>query len=216
MGKPIFVDHNNTNPERARGVIVDSKFRVLDHKTAAGDDYWNSHEVDPEHLPASEVELLLEVDADQYPKFAKQILDGDLDGFSMGANVEYTKCSHCGNEAHDPSEFCSHVKLKGIDHDIKTADGKRVSKKSYENCYKCAFFEISGVFEPADDTALAREVRAGFDQSPSPDPTALDQGGVESGNGEMATRLPDPVRTLNRRNEIEQRALGLLNGEYGY
>lgn len=204
VGKPIFVDHNNTDPKKARGVIVDSKFRVLDHKTASGDEYWDSHDVDPEHLPPAEVELLLEVDADQYPKFAKQILDGDLDGFSMGANVEYTKCSHCGNVAHDPSEFCSHVRMKGAHHDIKTADGHRVSKKSYENCYKCAFFEISGVFEPADETALAREVRAG-----------MDPGGAESGNMLSPVSQPDPVRTLNRRQEIENRAMALMN-EYGY
>src|SRR3954451_6518407 len=27
-GKPVFVDHNNSNPERARGVIVDAKLHV--------------------------------------------------------------------------------------------------------------------------------------------------------------------------------------------
>lgn len=181
VGKPIFVDHNNSNPRRARGVIVDSKFRVLDQRTAAGDDYWTNPDVDPEHLPASEAELLLEVDAKQYPKFAKAILNGELDGFSMGANVEYTKCSHCGNVAHDPAEFCSHVMMKGAHHDIKTADGKRVSKKSYENCYKCAFFEISGVFEPADETALAREVRSGI----------IHEGELYAGPG---TELADPAR----------------------
>lgn len=159
-GKPIFVDHNNTDPEKGRGVIVDSKFRVLDQKTASEDKYWKSADVDKEHLPASEVELLLEVDSKAYPKFAKAIRDGDLDGFSMGANVEYTKCSHCGNVAHDAGEFCSHVLMKGANHDIKTAEGRRVSKKSYENCYGVGFFEISGVFDPADETALAREVRA--------------------------------------------------------
>ena len=206
VGKPIFVDHNNTDPKKARGVIVDSKFRVLDQKTASGDDYWDSGDVDPEHLPPSEVELLLEVDAKEYPKFAKQILDGDLDGFSMGANVEYTKCSHCGNVAHDPSEFCSHVRMKGATHDIKTADGKRISKKSYENCYKCAFFEISGVFEPADETALAREVKAGFGGQSLDDP-----GGVETGNGLFGVRQPDPVRSLNRRQEIENHAMMLMN-----
>src|SRR4051812_38050257 len=26
MGKPIFIDHHNSDPSRARGVIVDSKF----------------------------------------------------------------------------------------------------------------------------------------------------------------------------------------------
>lgn len=165
VGKPIFVDHNNTDPRRGRGVIVDSKFRILDQKTAAADDYWKSADVDPEHLPASEIELLLEVDAKQYPKFAKAIRNGDLDGFSMGANVEYTKCSHCGNEAHDPTEFCSHVLMKGAHHDFKdSSTGKRISKRSYENCYGCGFFEISGVFDPADETALAREVRASIEK----------------------------------------------------
>lgn len=186
VGKPIFVDHNNTNPKRGRGVIVDSKFRVLDQHTASQDDYWKSSDVDPEHLPASEIELLLEVDAKQYPKFAKAIKDGHLDGFSMGANVEYTKCSHCGNEAHDPAEFCSHVLMKGAHHDYKTADGKRISRKSYENCYGCGFFEISGVFDPADETALAREVRASVEkESIAIDPYSDSDEGIT---------VPDPAR----------------------
>lgn len=91
LGKPIFVDHNNSNPDRARGVIVDSKFNVLDQKTSAKDDkYWNSDTVDPEHLPPTEVELLLEVDAKSFPKLAKAIVNGDIDGFSMGCFVPGT------------------------------------------------------------------------------------------------------------------------------
>jgi hypothetical protein len=199
VGKPIFVDHNNTNPDRGRGVIVDSKFRVLDQKTAASDDYWKSADVDPEHLPASEIELLLEVDAKEYPKFAKAIRDGDLDGFSMGANVEYTKCSHCGNEAHDPSEFCSHVLMKGAHHDHKTADGKRISKRSYENCYGCGFFEISGVFDPADETALAREVRASTKEAMLPD---------------GANQAVDPLSTPM--DESDKKQADYLVNHYGY
>jgi hypothetical protein len=198
VGKPIFVDHNNSNPKRGRGVIVDSKFRVLDQHTAAGDDYWKSSDVDPEHLPASEVELLLEVDAKQYPKFAKAIREGALDGFSMGCNVEYTKCSHCGNVAHDAADFCSHVLMKGAHHDIKTADGQRINKKSYENCYGCGFFEISGVFDPADETALAREVRAsvlkeGIAYGPGPD-------------GEFGEK-PDPARQHDLEAELRAEEL---------
>jgi hypothetical protein len=194
VGKPIFVDHNNSNPKRGRGVIVDSKFRVLDHKTAAGDDYWKTADVDPEHLPASEVELLLEVDAKQYPKFAKSILNGDLDGFSMGCNVEYTKCSHCGNVAHDAADFCSHVLMKGAHHTMKTADGNRVSRKSYENCYGCGFFEISGVFEPADETALTREIRAGVIHE-----------GIAVGENEGVT-IPDPARP-NQEQQVSDLAM---------
>lgn len=159
LGKPVFVDHNNSNPDRARGAIVDSKFNVLDQKTSANDEYWTSADADPEHLPAAEVELLLEIDAKSFPKLAKAIVSGDIDGFSMGCDVDYSKCSHCGHEASTPDEYCSHIQMKGAEHDFKTADGHKTSKKSYENCYGIKFFEISAVFDPADETALAKEIR---------------------------------------------------------
>lgn len=90
VGKPIFVDHHNSNPKKARGVIRDAKLNVLDHKTAALDSYWSSFEVDAEHLPATEIELLLEVDAKSFPRLAKAIISGELDGFSMGCFVPGT------------------------------------------------------------------------------------------------------------------------------
>lgn len=163
VGKPIFVDHHNSDPSKARGVIVDAKLNVLgDGKTSStGDDYWDKGDADPEHMPPTEIELLLEVDAKSFPKFAKAIKDGDLDGFSMGCDVEKSKCSHCGNEATNPSEYCDHIQAKGASFDfVDSKTGKKTSKKSYENCYGIGFFEISGVFDPADETALAKEVRA--------------------------------------------------------
>lgn len=163
IGKPIFVDHNNSDPKRARGVIVDAKLNVSPHdKESSLDPYYSSDSLDPEHLPPTEVELLLEVDAKSFPKFAKAIRSGDLDGFSMGCDVERSKCSHCGHEATNPDEYCSHILMKGANHDYKTAEGKRISRKSYENCYGIHFFEISGVFDPADETALTKEIRAGL------------------------------------------------------
>jgi hypothetical protein len=160
VGKPIFVDHNNHNPEHTRGAIVDSAFNVLDHKTAAAsDDYWGGDDVDPEHFPPAEVELLLEVDAQEYPKFAEKIANGDIDGFSMGCDVDYSKCSHCGHEASSPDDYCSHIVMKGATHTFESGSKKGKTGRSYENCYGIKFFEISGVFDPADETALAKEVR---------------------------------------------------------
>jgi hypothetical protein len=160
VGKPVFVDHHNSDPKRARGVIVDAALNVLDHKTAAeGDSYWGSSTVDPEHLPPTEVELLLEIDAENFPKLAKAIIDGDIDGFSMGADVEYSKCSHCSHIASSPSEFCKHIKTKGAEYDYVTADGTRTSRKTYENCFLPRFFELSAVFDPADETALTKEIK---------------------------------------------------------
>lgn len=91
IGKPIFVDHHNSDPKKARGVIVDAKLNVLDHRTASkDDDYWGGSDIDSEHMPPTEVELLLEVDADSFPKLAEAIVSNDLDGFSMGCFVAGT------------------------------------------------------------------------------------------------------------------------------
>jgi hypothetical protein len=169
LGKPHFVDHHNSDPKRARGVVVDSKFHVLPQKTAATDDYWGSEDVDPEHFPPSEVELLVEVDAQEFPKYAKAIVDGDIDGFSMGCDVDYSKCSHCGHQASSPDEYCSHIVMKGAEHTIESGRKQGKTGRSYENCYGIKFFEISGVFDPADETALAREVRAGVYKESQPE-----------------------------------------------
>lgn len=161
VGKPIFVDHHNSDPKKARGVIVDAKLNVMPiEKEASLDPYYSSGDLDKEHTPPTEVELLLEVDAKTFPHLAKDIKNGDIDGFSMGCDVEHSKCSHCGNIASNPDEYCSHIIMKGASHDYKTAEGKRVSRKSYENCYGIKFFEISAVFDPADETALTKEIRA--------------------------------------------------------
>jgi len=166
LGKPIFVDHHNSNPERARGVIVDAKLHVDDHKTASLDPYYSSDGVDRDHLPGTWVELLLEVDAKSFPRLAKAIVEGSksadtgIDGFSMGADVQRSECNICKNSATSPDEYCNHIKMKGAHFDyVNPKTGKKESRKSYENCFGVQFFEISAVFDPADETALLKEVR---------------------------------------------------------
>jgi len=195
LGKPNFVDHNNSDPKRARGVVVDTKLRVLPkERISSKDDYWNSDSLDPEHAPPTEVELLIEIDSKRFPAYARAVRSGDLDGFSMGCDVEKSKCSHCGHVATNPDEYCSHIIMKGGFHDYKTAEGKRISRKSYENCYGIKFFEISGVFDPADETALAREIRAGVQKEGhesnfikgSPEPGDDQYFGGEAGSAKKA------------------------------
>jgi len=165
LGKPIFVDHHNSDPSRARGVIVDAKLHVDDHKTAAQKDSYY-RDAPANHTPPTWVELLLEVDAKSFPKLAKAIIDGSrnakngIDGFSMGCDVERSVCNICKNSATTPDEFCNHVKMKGAYFDYIDENGHKTSKKSYEDCYGIKFFEISAVFDPADETALIREVRS--------------------------------------------------------
>lgn len=163
-GKPQFVDHHNSDTKRARGVIVDSKFHVQDHKQAKLDSYYSSEDVDDEHLPPAQIELLIEIDAKSFPKLAQAIVEGaqdsskGIDGFSMGCDVAKSKCSHCGNEASSPRDYCNHIKMKGAEHKVTSGKHAGKSRKSYENCYGIKFFEISAVFDPADETALLQEL----------------------------------------------------------
>lgn len=157
IGKPIYVDHHNSDPDRSRGVIVDAILHVEDDRTSSLDPYYATA---PEnHKPHTWIELLLETDAKAFPKLAKAIVDKDIDGVSMGCNVEKTRCSICSNWASDPMQFCSHVKLKGAHFDSYDNMGKKNSKLAYEDCYDIGFFEISYVFDPADETALVHEVK---------------------------------------------------------
>jgi len=141
IGKPVFVDHNNWDLDRARGVVLDAN--VHESKLAANyDETW--------------VELLIEVDAEAFPKLAQAIVDGDIYSVSMGADVDYTVCSVCENIAHDPRQFCAHIpqqKGKLIETMDKIA-GNKMKKLCYEDCYGVKFFELSFVFEPADESAL--------------------------------------------------------------
>jgi len=339
IGKPIFVDHNNSNTERSRGVIVDATLHVEDGKSSTHDSYYST--APDNHKPPTWIELLLETDASAFPKLAKAIVDGDIDGVSMGCfvagalitlsdgtrkpiedivvgdrilthegtvesvtyfmkrwytgnvheivgyghsekalitdehpvwirrsefegwidakdvrindyimtpsrsseesrfipkqvnrkvrytgsvpqscvaaidgavavavrsprvfvdegklyrkikeirttqhegfvynfdvegadsyvagnmsvhncNVERTRCSVCSNWAYAPEDFCTHVKLKGAHFDSYDHMGRKSSKLAWEDCYDVGFFEISYVFDPADETALVHEVK---------------------------------------------------------
>lgn len=75
-------------------------------------------------------------------------------------DVDKSICNICRKEASAPDEYCEHIKSKGAEFNyIDSKTGERTSKKSYEDCYGIKFFEISAVFDPADETALVREVR---------------------------------------------------------
>ena len=153
VGRPVFVDHNNSDPKRTRGVIVDSKLHVEDdEKTSALDPYYST--APDNHKPPTWVEILIEVDAKTYPKLAKAIKNGWVDATSMGANIDRSICSVCANEATSPSEYCDHIKKKGATFEVTADNGEKIQKKAWEDCYGVNFFEDSFVFDPADETAL--------------------------------------------------------------
>lgn len=141
VGKPVFVNHHNEDPSRARGVIVDAALH---------------EDTNPDGTPDTWVELLHEVDAIKFPRLAQAILNGEIDRTSMGTNVEYSLCSFCDNKAQTPLEYCSHIKsMKGQRIIRTTASGKREAVLVAERCYGLSFFENSLLVEPpADPTAV--------------------------------------------------------------
>jgi hypothetical protein len=140
VGKPIFVNHQNFDVSKARGKVVAARY------VEAKDDRF--------------IETIMEVDAQRFPKLAREIREGGMDSVSMGVEAGLTICSACNNKAVDESEFCDHVRNhKG--HTVKVRNartGKLEDKLVYEDCYKLAFFELSWVFEPADESALTSRV----------------------------------------------------------
>jgi len=150
VGRPVFIDHNNSDPQRARGIVVDAMLHIENPQKLASDSYWSNA---PEnHKPETWIELLLEIDGKSFPKLAKALFDGKVNAVSMGCNVEHTLCSICNHKAATVEDYCSHIKRKGTT--FKTGS---IDKVAYEDCYNVNFFEISAVFDPADVTALFTE-----------------------------------------------------------
>jgi hypothetical protein len=190
VGKPIFVDHNNSDPTRARGVVVDARLHVEEdlQKASAFDPYYAT--APNNHKPPTWIELLLETDARQFPKLAQAIISGDIDSVSMGANVERTQCNICDNWATSAQEYCSHIKSKGASFDFfEASSGSKTSRKSYEDCYDIHFFEISYVFDPADSTALV------LDKIASVKTALMNEENIPQSDLE---KIPDRVNTLRQ------------------
>lgn len=91
VGKPVFVNHHNADHRRARGVIVSAVLH---------------EDRNPDGSPDTWVEVLMEVDAVNFPKLAQAILAGEIDRTSMGTDVAYSVCSACGNKAVTPLDYC--------------------------------------------------------------------------------------------------------------
>lgn len=142
IGKPVFVNHVNSDHRRARGLIIDAALH---------------RDINPDGSPDTWAEVLMEIDALTYPKLGKALLSGAIDRTSMGTDVQISKCSICHNEATNPLEYCLHIPSKKGKR-ILTLDpvtGRREDKLVYEICIGLNFFENSLLVEPpADPTAF--------------------------------------------------------------
>lgn len=140
VGKPVFVNHQNFDPDLARGKVIAARY------VEAGKDKY--------------IECIMEVDARRFPRLAREIKTGGLDSVSMGVECAFTRCSYCNHKAYDEPDFCDHVRFhKG---QILKKTNKKTGKKEevlvYEKCFKLGFFELSYVFDPADETSVVSRV----------------------------------------------------------
>ena len=136
LGKPVFVNHQNFDPSKARGRVVAARY------VESGNDKF--------------IEVIQEIDAQRFPKLASEIRTGGLDSVSMGVEAGFTKCSVCDNKATDMHDMCNHVKYHKGEYLPHARTGKRTLV--FENCFKLGFFELSYVFDPADETAVVSKV----------------------------------------------------------
>jgi vacuolar-type H+-ATPase subunit E/Vma4 len=127
IGKSCFVDHDNENVEKARGIILDA---VYNDK-------------------GKFVELLKAVDKKAYPELARGIELGYITDTSMGCRCGHSLCSVCGNKAITEQDFCEHIaNYKG-----STYNGLPV----FEDNRDIEFFEDSFVTTGADKFAKILE-----------------------------------------------------------
>ncbi|ACH62098.1 hypothetical protein MYRNA_97 [Mycobacterium phage Myrna] len=168
VGKPVFVNHENYDPNEARGVVVAARY------IENGRDKY--------------IEVVQEIDAVSFPKLAHEIKTGGLDSVSMGAEAGFTICSACGNKAQDMEDMCYHVLFKkGETVNVRNKKtGKVEQKLVYESCHKLSFFELSYVFDPADETAVASKVIVGKRQHQHV------AGQCGPGDTDCAATFPDP------------------------
>jgi hypothetical protein len=138
VGKPVFVNHQNEDPDLARGRVVAARY------VERGRDKY--------------IETVMEIDAKRFPKLAKEIISGGLDSVSMGVEAGFTICSVCDNKATDVFDMCKHIKFRKGEKMRNEKTGKNTLV--YENCFKLGFFELSYVFDPADETAVVSRVIA--------------------------------------------------------
>lgn len=139
IGKPIFVNHQNFDPSKARGKVIAARY--LEDK----DDRY--------------IETVMEVDAQRFPKLAKEIRDGGMDSVSMGVEAGETTCSVCGNLAKDEDDFCDHVRNhKGKTLRVKDAKtGKMKDQLVYEDCLVAGTLIMMG----DGTTRPVEDIRAG-------------------------------------------------------
>lgn len=130
-GKPVHIEHDNQDPTRAVGMIVDTA--LVPMRDYGGGKLWK-------------LLLLLAIDRSKDPVYAQYVLSGEINSYSMGAWVENYSCGYCGA----PMGSCNHINVRRP-RDFYILDGKLV----YRRVHGIKGFECSIVRDPAYVTAIS-------------------------------------------------------------
>lgn len=125
VGKPTFLEHNNSILSNAKGVIFDSMLRPS--RGLQGD--------------LVHVDLLAGYDRTKDPNLVNNILSGKSNCYSMGAYSDDFTCSICGKSLN--SGGCQHASLERPSFDLING------KLPYYNVVNPVGFELSSVETPA-------------------------------------------------------------------
>lgn len=120
----VYKHHKNKDPQKASGEVKSSAFNE----------------------PMKRVELLIGVDEDKWATELEKVANGEDVPFSMACRVPFDSCSICGNRAPTREDYCGHMKKMAGQ---ILSDGRQV----YVDNPNPTFFDISGVFRPADRIA---------------------------------------------------------------
>lgn len=133
-GKPVCVEHDNQDPTKAIGVIVDTA--MLPMKGFGGGKVWK-------------LVLLLAIDRTKEPERARLALSGEINSYSMGAWVGSYSCSYCGSAM----GRCRHIDKRNA-RDFYMLNGKIV----YRRVHQVVGFECSQVATPAFLSAVSNQL----------------------------------------------------------
>lgn len=152
--KPHYVNHNASNPRLSRGVLLDAHYNDSNPATdQVKEAVYAARGTEPD--TDNFVEVLIAFDQTKDPSLARAYKDGSVYRFSMGCDVESTKCSACGNVASTTLQFCNHIKGKHARQPVRLEGGRMHTPLEW--CQGTIFAELSAVDDPADKAAEVQE-----------------------------------------------------------
>ena len=134
-GKPTYLEHDNHDPKKAKGIILDSVMNPL------------------RNYPGFfKVVQLLSFDRTKDPILYDRITNSKLNSYSMGSYVDMYGCSRCGAKysTSGKTAACSHIDADKVNF-YKDNDGNLV----FKTLHGIEGFEVSAVEIPAFRAAVS-------------------------------------------------------------